>query len=267
MERDLVAGEQRIDEGVVLLARERAIDVVGAGAAGPGLVVARLEPGLAEIDRVAMHDRRDGVEKGELRLRRSACATVAARSGEVSGPVATMTLSQSSGGSATSPRSSVISGCASSAAVTAAEKPSRSTASAPPAGTWLLVGRAHDQRAEPAHFRMQQADRVVVLVVGAERVRADQFGKAVGLVGGRLPQRPHLVQRHRHAGLRQLPGGLRAGQAAADDMDGFQGHGRKLGAPVAATAPKRNRPRQARAVSKHRLESTLSAVREFQATR
>ena len=65
MEDGLVAGDQRVDEGVILLARQRAIDVVGAGAAGPGLVVARLEPGLVEIDRVAMHDRGDGVEKGE----------------------------------------------------------------------------------------------------------------------------------------------------------------------------------------------------------
>ncbi len=63
---------------------------------------------------------------------------VPASAGEVRGPVAMMTLSHASGGSATSPRSSVISGCASSAAVTAAEKPSRSTASAPPAGTWFI---------------------------------------------------------------------------------------------------------------------------------
>ena len=63
---------------------------------------------------------------------------VAARSGEVSGPVAMMTLSQSSGGTATSPRTSVMSGCAASASETAAENPSRSTASAPPAGTWWL---------------------------------------------------------------------------------------------------------------------------------
>ena len=65
VERDLVAGDQRVDEGVVLLARERAVDVVGAGAAGTFLVVARLEPGDAEVDGVAMHDRRDGVEEGE----------------------------------------------------------------------------------------------------------------------------------------------------------------------------------------------------------
>ena len=63
VERDFVAGEQRVDEGVVLFARQRTIDVVGAGAAGAGLVVARLKPGDIEIDRVAVNDRRDSVEE------------------------------------------------------------------------------------------------------------------------------------------------------------------------------------------------------------
>jgi hypothetical protein len=58
-----------------------------------------------------------------------------ASAGEVRGPVATMTLSQSAGGTAISSRQISISGSAASAAVTAAEKPSRSTARAPPAGT------------------------------------------------------------------------------------------------------------------------------------
>ena len=65
LEAGLVAGDQRLDEGGVLLARHRAVDVVGAGAARARLVVARLEPGDREIDALAMHDRRDGVEEGE----------------------------------------------------------------------------------------------------------------------------------------------------------------------------------------------------------
>jgi hypothetical protein len=56
--------------------------------------------------------------------------------GEVKGPVAMMTRCQSDGGkSATSPGANEIFGCLRSASVTAAENPSRSTASAPPAGT------------------------------------------------------------------------------------------------------------------------------------
>ena len=68
LEARLVAGEQRVDEALVLLAVERAVDVVGAGAARAGLVVARLEPGDVHVDRVAVDDRRDGVEEGELAL-------------------------------------------------------------------------------------------------------------------------------------------------------------------------------------------------------
>ena len=66
---------------------------------------------------LAMDDRRDGVEEGQRVLAGDA-AMASANAGEVSGPVATMTLSQSSGGRpATSSRSIVTSGCASSASV------------------------------------------------------------------------------------------------------------------------------------------------------
>src|SRR5690606_31784726 len=68
MEGGLLAFDQRIDEGKVLLARERAIDVVGAGSAGTALVVARLEPGLAEVDGITVHDRGDGIEERQLVL-------------------------------------------------------------------------------------------------------------------------------------------------------------------------------------------------------
>jgi hypothetical protein len=74
-----------------------------------------------------MDDRGDGIEEGE-----------GVSAGEVRGPVAMITLSQSAGGSpAISSRRMSISGCAVSATVTASAKPSRSTASAPPAGTWF----------------------------------------------------------------------------------------------------------------------------------
>ena len=57
-------------------------------------------------------------------------------------------------------------------------------------------------------------------VVGAERVRADEFGQPVGLVSVGAAHRAHLVQDDGHAGLGDLPSGFRAGEAAADDMDG-----------------------------------------------
>ena len=63
--------------------------------------------------------------------------------GEVSGPVATMTLFHSSGGRpAISPRTRVTNGSAARAAVTWAEKASRSMARAPPAGTLLASAAA-----------------------------------------------------------------------------------------------------------------------------
>ncbi len=63
-------------------------------------------------------------------------AIASARAADVSGPVATITSSQSAGGRpAISSRASVTRGWASRVAVMAAAKASRSTASAPPAGT------------------------------------------------------------------------------------------------------------------------------------
>ena len=97
------------------------------------------------------------------------------------------------------------------------------------AGRHLMrIAAAHDERAEAAHFLMQQADRIGLPLVGSERIGADEFGERLGLVrGGRL-HRPHLVQHDRHAAARDLPCGLGAGQPAADDMDWLHSHGGHL---------------------------------------
>ena len=81
---------------------------------------------------------------------------------------------------------------------------------------------AHDEAAQRPHFLVDEADGVVVGIVAAETVRADQLGQPVGLVRLGHVEAAHLVQDDGHAGLGQLPGGLRAGKAAADDMDGFR---------------------------------------------
>ncbi len=90
-------------------------------------------------------------------------------------------------------------------------------------GHLVGVGGAHDQRAQPPHFGVQQADRVVGGVIGAKRVRAHEFGKAVGAMGLGHPIGAHLVQDDADAGFGDLPGGFRAGEARADDMHGFGG--------------------------------------------
>ena len=75
-----------------------------------------------------------------------------------------------------------------------------------------------------AHLPVQEADGVLLVVVGAEGVGADELGQGAGLVGGGAGRRAHLVQDDGDAGLGGLPGGLGAGEAAADDVDGV-GHG------------------------------------------
>ena len=70
---------------------------------------------------------------------------------------------------------------------------------------------------------MQQADRIIGGVVGAKRIGADEFGKPLGAMGLGHPLRAHLVENDRDAGLGDLPGGFRAGEARADDVHGFRG--------------------------------------------
>ena len=149
-----------------------------------------------------------------------------ASAGEVSGPVATMTLDQSAGGRpATSARSMVTRGWASRRAVISAEKGTRSMASALPAGTAWRSAVAMTRPRGGAHLPVQEADGVLLVVVGAEGVGADELGQGVGLVGGGADRGAHLVQDDGDAHLGGLPGGLGAGEAAADDVDRF-GHGR-----------------------------------------
>ncbi len=63
LEVGFFAGSQRVDKGVVLLPGHRAIDVIGAGAAGAHFVVARLKPRRRHIDGILVHDRGDRIEE------------------------------------------------------------------------------------------------------------------------------------------------------------------------------------------------------------
>src|SRR3546814_15880818 len=56
LEIGLLAGDERGDESLVLRLVERAVHVVGGAAAGAGLVVARLHPGLGEVDRLLVDE-------------------------------------------------------------------------------------------------------------------------------------------------------------------------------------------------------------------
>ncbi len=154
-----------------------------------------------------------------------------ASAGEVRGPVATMTLDQSGGGRpAISRRSIVMRGWASSRAVTSAENGIAVDREGAAGGERVAVGGGDDEAACGAHLPVEEADGVLLVVVRAEGVRADELGQRVGLVREGAGLGAHLVQDDGDAELGGLPGGLGAGEAAADDVDGIGlGHGADLG--------------------------------------
>ena len=77
---------------------------------------------------------------------------------------------------------------------------------------------------ERAHLLVEQADRIVLGIVGAEAVRADHLGEPVGLVRRRhVAAAAHFAQADAQARLGQLPGRFGPGEAAADDVD-VEGH-------------------------------------------
>ncbi|PAV92953.1 hypothetical protein WR25_00324 [Diploscapter pachys] len=84
----------------------------------------------------------------------------------------------------------------------------------------MRIGLGHDQRSQPPHLLMQQPHRIRLRVVGAEAVRTDEFGQAIGLVRRRaLAAAAHLGQAHAKPRFGQLPRRFRSGEPAADDMD------------------------------------------------
>ena len=101
----------------------------------------------------------------------------AAKAAEVRGPVATITCSHSGGGSpATSPRSMRISGWHSSRLVISRAKPSRSTASAPPAGSLCLSPAA---RISEPQRRISSCSRPTALfTASSERKELEQTSSA-----------------------------------------------------------------------------------------
>ncbi len=91
------------------------------------------------------------------------------------------------------------------------------------------VRRAHDERAAAAHFRMENAHRIVLRIVRAEGIGADELGEAARHMRLGAAHRAHFVKDHRHAGARELPRGLAAGKTAADDVHRMvRTHGRTI---------------------------------------
>ena len=97
-----------------------------------------------------------------------------------------------------------------------AEKASRSTASAPPAGTRVASAQAMIERPGTAELFFEQADGVSE--GGApQRVGANELAQVVGGLRRSSRDRFLLDQAHVHTALGELPGRLAAGEAGAYD--------------------------------------------------
>ena len=79
------------------------------------------------------------------------------------------------------------------------------------------VRAGHNDRIQPAHLLLQQADRVVQ-AVRTQRVAADQFRKAAALMGRGASSGLHLMEHHRNSALCRLPGRFTARQPRANDL-------------------------------------------------
>jgi len=220
LEADRIAGDQRIDEGMILCLIHGAVDVVLAVATRAHLVVAGLVPANIHVDAVAMDDRCDRVEERQrifacLRLdgggklgrgeracgddrvapflRREARHNFANNGNEWM----RLKLSRNRFGKAI--------------AVDGESAAGRNL---------VLVGAGHNKRARETHFRMNDTDGIGRRIVGTEGVGADQLRKTVTLVSIRAANAAHFVQDDGDASLGDLPGRFRAGKAAANDVDG-----------------------------------------------
>ena len=191
VELGLLAGQQRRDERLVLLAVERAVDVVGCPRP------CRSATGTTPRRNRSCRGRRSARSRRRRRALSSpvSAASASARAGEVSGPVAMMTSSHSGGGSpAISSRRISTSGSAVERRLDRLGKPDAIDRERAARRHLVPVGGGQDQRPATPHLLVQQTDRVALLVVGAERVRAHQLGEPGAEMRLGAPHRPHLVQ-------------------------------------------------------------------------
>src|SRR5689334_20263966 len=93
----------------------------------------------------------------------------------------------------------------------------------------MLVSCRHDQGAERPHFLVEEADGVILGIVGPEAVGTDHFGQTVALMRRRrITAATHFAEADGNPGLGQLPRRFGPGEAAADDMH-LISHGARLG--------------------------------------
>ena len=80
------------------------------------------------------------------------------------------------------------------------------------------IGTAHNQRIAAAHLFMQQANRVVLVIVRPEGIGADQLRQLIGFMGVGIFDRAHFMDDDVMTGTGDLPCGFGPSQSAADNM-------------------------------------------------
>ena len=168
--------------------------------------------------------------------------SASASAGEVSGPVAMMTLSHSSGGRpAISSRAIAMLGWLAMRGFDGRGKSVAVHGERAARRQLVRVGRAQDQRSRAAHFLVQEADGVVLPIVRAERIGAHELGQPRRPVRRRHACGAHLVQHHARARVRRLPGRLAPREPAADDMNDVKRSGHTPRDTRSARAPQSGR--------------------------
>ena len=227
----LLTSDQRVNEGVVLVFIHGAIDVGRCVAARTGLVIAALAPGFAHIDRVEIDDWRDGIKESEIVF-----ASVGAngfrklhrrqRPGRhddtvpVFGRDIVDSFAYDGHVRVRFERRGDVFG-----------KPFAINREGAACGDLMLAALGDDQPVRAPHLLMQDADRIRGVIIGPERVRADELGQLVSLVGFSAAHAAHFVYDDGNAHIGGLPGSFGAGHSAADDVDRFDAHERRC-APV-----------------------------------
>ena len=77
----------------------------------------------------------------------------------------------------------------------------------------VRIGGIHDERAETAHFFLQEADGVFNIRC-PQGIAADEFCEIFRVMSRRRFDRPHFYEFYRDAAADELPGSFRSGQAA-----------------------------------------------------
>ena len=223
VERIALSAEQRLPEPLVLLPCERAVEIVG-----PPHLIAGGGKGNPAVDRIGGHDGGDGVVEVEqptggrsdgrwLQERREALFQVRReplggkrtrrhddrarlrKRGHLFPDQFDLGVSLDRPGNRGGERFAVH---------------RQSRACRDP----VRLGGGKDQRPKRPHFSFEETAGILERF-GFQGVAADQLGESVGLVGRRPDRRAHLEETDGDATLRRLPGGLAAGQPAADNRD------------------------------------------------